>query len=66
MCCLFLLFLPAVFAAFFALCSAYNRLDFTITKDERWHEEQARDKALGMLQQLLAIWDGKHLPYMFQ
>lgn len=51
---------PAAFAAFFALVSAYNRLDFTITRDERWQEEQAKDKALGILQQLVAVWDGEH------
>lgn len=50
--------LPAVFAAFFLAVSLYNRLDFTITKDERWQEQQAADKARGILQQLLAIWEG--------
>lgn len=46
-----------MFAAFFAAVAVYNRLDFTITKDERWQEEQARDKARGILQKLLAIWE---------
>lgn len=54
------LFQPrAVFAAFFLAVSLYNRLDFTITKDERWQEQQAADKARGVLQQLLAIWEGR-------
>eukprot|EP00878_Enallax_costatus_P023618 GHUV01025125.1.p1 GENE.GHUV01025125.1~~GHUV01025125.1.p1 ORF type:complete len:457 (+),score=118.13 GHUV01025125.1:677-2047(+) len=51
--------LISVFAAFFALVSIYNRLDFTITRDERWREQQARDKALGILQQLATLWDGE-------
>ncbi|KAF8073141.1 OST1A [Scenedesmus sp. PABB004] len=51
------LLLISVFAAFFAAVSLYNRLDFTITKDERWLEGQARDRALGVLQQLAALWD---------
>jgi hypothetical protein len=48
-----------VFAAFFLAVSLYNRLDFTITKDEAWQEQQAADKARGILQQLLAIWEGE-------
>lgn len=51
----------AAFAAFFALVSVYNRLDFTITRDERWQEQQSQDKARGILQQLADIWDGKCL-----
>lgn len=47
----------AVFAALFLAVAVFNRLDFTITKDERWKEDQARDKARGILQQLLAIWE---------
>jgi hypothetical protein len=41
----------------FLAVALYNRLDFTITKDERWQEEQARDKARGILQKLLTIWE---------
>jgi hypothetical protein len=49
--------LPAAFAAFFLAVAVYNRLDLTITKDERWQEEQAQDKARGLLDQLLAVWE---------
>lgn len=48
-----------MFAAFFALMSVYNRLDFTITKDEKWQESQDKDKAVGIVQQLVSLWDGK-------
>lgn len=48
-----------MFAAFFVAVAVYNRLDFTITKDERWLEKQAHDKALGLIQQLVAVWDGE-------
>jgi hypothetical protein len=51
--------LPAVFAALFLAFAVYNRLDFTITKDEAWQEEQARDKTRGILQQLLVVWERK-------
>ncbi len=47
----------AVFAALFLAVAVYNRLDFTITRDERWLEQQARDKGRGLLQQLLVIWE---------
>lgn len=48
---------PTVFAALFLAVSVYNRLDFTITRDERWQEERAKDKARGILQQLLGVWE---------
>lgn len=47
----------AVFATLFLAVALYNRLDFTITKDECWQEDQARDKARGILQKLLTIWE---------
>eukprot|EP00879_Flechtneria_rotunda_P014045 GHRR01014673.1.p1 GENE.GHRR01014673.1~~GHRR01014673.1.p1 ORF type:complete len:262 (+),score=98.55 GHRR01014673.1:400-1185(+) len=53
------LLLISVFACFFALASVYSRLDFTITKDERWAEERAKEKALGILQKLATLWDGE-------
>jgi hypothetical protein len=49
----------AVFAAFFAAVAVYNRLDFTITRDEKWQESQAHDKALGLIQQLTEYWDSE-------
>lgn len=58
-CCCCCFAAAAVFAALFAAVAIYNRLDFTITKDEAWRESQARDKARGILQQLLTIWEGK-------
>lgn len=48
----------AVFAALFAAVSVYNRLDLTITKDSRWAEGQARDRAVGLLQQVAEVWEG--------
>jgi hypothetical protein len=51
--------LCAVFAAFFAAVAVYNRLDFTITRDEKWQESQAHDKALGLIQQLTEFWDSE-------
>lgn len=65
-CCLLLLLLPAgpcwccaVFACLFVAVSVCNRLDFTITKDERWEEGQARDKSKGIIQQLVVVWDSE-------
>jgi hypothetical protein len=54
-----LVFPGAVFAAFFLAVSLYSRLDFTITKDERWREERAKEKARGILQQLLGVWESE-------
>jgi hypothetical protein len=54
-----LLCCAAVFAAFFAAVAVYNRLDFTITRDEKWQERQAHDKALGLIQQLTEFWDSE-------
>ncbi|WIA09458.1 hypothetical protein OEZ85_008859 [Tetradesmus obliquus] len=51
------LLLISVFAAFFAAVALYNRLDFTITRDEKWQEGQAHDKALGLIQSLTEYWD---------
>lgn len=58
-CVCFRRLLPAVFAALFLAFAVYNRLDFTITKDDAWQEEQARDKTRGILQQLLVFWERK-------
>eukprot|EP00882_Tetradesmus_deserticola_P020476 GHRQ01022123.1.p1 GENE.GHRQ01022123.1~~GHRQ01022123.1.p1 ORF type:complete len:580 (+),score=253.23 GHRQ01022123.1:133-1872(+) len=53
------LLLISVFAAFFAAVAVYNRLDFTITRDEKWLERQSLDKALGVIQQLTKYWDSE-------
>ncbi|KAF6257504.1 Ribophorin I-domain-containing protein [Scenedesmus sp. NREL 46B-D3] len=53
------LLLISVFAAFFAAVALYSRLDFTITRDEKWLEAQAHDKALGIIQQLTGYWDSE-------
>lgn len=51
----------AVFASFFAAVSIWNRLEFTISKDERWLEAQNKDKVAGYMQQLAGYLDGRYL-----
>lgn len=53
------LLLIAVFAAFFVAVAVYHRLEFTISKDDKWLEARAKEEASATLQKLSGIWDAE-------
>lgn len=54
------LLLIAVFATFFAAAMVYQRLEFTISKDAKWLDARAKEKAAAVLQQLAVVWDEEY------
>ncbi|KAI8474884.1 MAG: Ribophorin I-domain-containing protein [Monoraphidium minutum] len=53
------LLLITAFAALFAAVAVWHRLEFTISKDAKWAEARAGERAAATLQQLGALWDGE-------
>ena len=51
------LLLVGVFALLFALAAGYNRLEFTLSKDDAYFEARARERASATLAGLAAAWD---------
>jgi hypothetical protein len=50
---------PAAFAALFSAVIAYNRLEFTISKDEKWQASQEADKITAVMQQINSVLEGE-------
>jgi hypothetical protein len=49
----------AAFAALFSAVIAYNRLEFTISKDEKWQASQEADKITAVMQQINSVLEGR-------
>lgn len=58
---LFLCCLPsrAVFLAFLAAVIVYNRLEFTLSRDDKWAAGQAQDHLATLMEQVQAIMEGE-------
>mmetsp|Transcript_5675 Transcript_5675/g.12553 ORF Transcript_5675/g.12553 Transcript_5675/m.12553 type:complete len:602 (+) Transcript_5675:38-1843(+) len=51
------LLLITAFAALFVAAIVYNRLEFTISKDDKWQEAQKAEKLTTVMQQISAVID---------
>ena len=50
----------AAFALLFGVSIAYNRLEFTISKDEKWQATHASERLANVMQQISAVLEGAH------
>ena len=48
----------AAFATLFVVAIAFNRLDWTITKDDRWQEAQKAERLATVMQTISAAVEG--------
>ena len=51
--------LSAAFAALFAAAILYNRLEFTIARDDKWQAGQDAEKVATVMQDINAVLDGE-------
>lgn len=50
--------LVAVFALLFASILAYVRCDFVLSRDDKWHADRQREKAVTLVQRFTALLTG--------